>query len=201
MKEIFRTVCDFLFGALFVAAAFIGYLPDPIHMGEYSFIANVLVGAVLIVSGIYYLATKKRLPLWVYFDCMVALLAIFVVTAAVGVNLYGVFWFIHIVDPLLMFVYWYATCDHTELRHRVSISSAAIFPALYACFAFVFWQSTGVCPFPASLFFIGQPLELGLGGAVVTVAMFIVLAFALDATNRFVYHRAISEPVPKAVVE
>jgi len=116
MKNKIRNVCDLVLGILFMVSVIAGYYKDISYMSEYCFISGIVVGAVFLFSFFYATYGKKRLPLWVYFDCMIAIVIIFIATIAIGLNLEGAFWFIHIINPILLFVYWCVFCNHNDIH-------------------------------------------------------------------------------------
>lgn len=193
MLQKIRTVCDLVLGLLILGITLWGYLPDPRYMGEYCFIAGMLIGGVFLASFLLTLTKKKRFPVWVYFDCMLSVQVIFIATVALGLNLEGAFWYIHILEPVLLFVYWCVFCDHREVQPQTLILTDLAFPAAYLLFAFILWQATGSCPFPAALLYIDRTWgEIVLGILAVGV-IFTGLGFGLHALNRVIRSRLASK--------
>ncbi len=186
MKENARRACELILGILFIAAALWGYLPDPSHMGEYCFLSSLLTGGIFIASFIRTAAGKQRFPVWLYFDCMITVLPILIATAAMGLNLEGAFWFIHIIDPVLLFTYWCLFCSHTSMRHAL-VFTDLVFPACYLLLAFILWQATGNCPFPATMLFVRRPFGDVILGVVLVLAVFTLLGFLLHFINRGIH--------------
>lgn len=63
------------------------------------------MGLVLISSFIYYIKNGKYLPEWIYANCVVTTIIIFIAILIVKLSLKGAFWFIHVINPILLFVY------------------------------------------------------------------------------------------------
>ncbi len=97
-------------------------------LSEYCFIANSAVGCAFLFGGIYGLTKKKAFPSTVYFCCMIVILLMFIATLAFRLNTDGAFAFLHIIDPVCVFLYWCVFCDHTRLPKK-HIWAVLIFPA------------------------------------------------------------------------
>lgn len=195
MKLSFRSICDLIIGLLCVGTAVIGYHTDFSYMGEYCFLSGIAVGVVFLISFVRRIKTKKDFPVWLYFDCMFALLIILLATVTIGLNLEGAFWFIHIIDPILVFTYWCVFCDHREIRKISLVSTNIVFPAAYLLFAFLLRQASGNCPFPASILF-----SLGSIWAILTciaalLAVFLLLGYALHFFSRLIHKK--NAPIQK----
>lgn len=186
MKKMIKDFYELLTGLMFIWTIIAGYYKDISYMGEYCFISGIIVGIIFIISFINRVITKKDLPIWIYFDCMITILIIMIATIAIGLNLEGAFWFIHIINPILIFIYWCLFCNHQEISKKLWIATDTIFPLFYILFAFVLWKTTGKCPFPASMIFVEQPLWLILLSITVLIAIFLVLGFALHNVNRLI---------------
>lgn len=186
MKGKVRNICDLLLGLLFVASVIAGYYKEVSHMSEYCFISGLLVGCILIASFFYGRLKGKTLPTWLYFDCMINIVIIFIATIAIGLNLEGAFWFIHIINPLLLLCYWVVFCNHTTIRNHLVVVTDTVFPICYFVFAFILWKTVGICPFPASLLLIDRSIPQVIVGVGLVVLLFVVLGYALHFLNRFV---------------
>lgn len=182
-----RNICDLLIGILCIAAVLAGYYKDLTHMGEYCFISGMLVGTFFLFSFIYKVRAKKQLPVWLYFDCMIALLIILIATVSIRLNLEGAFWFIHIINPIIVFLYWCFFCNHREISNPAWIATDLIFPLCYLLFAFVLGKMSGTTPFPASLIFNMRSMGNVLLTIVGLSVVFLILGYMLHFINRFIH--------------
>lgn len=189
MKNKIRTICDLMIGLLCVCATIIGYYKDISYMGEYCFISGMLVGIFFIFSFGYRVKRKKELPVWLYFDCMITLLIILIATLAIGLNLEGAFWFIHIINPIIVFLYWCFFCNQQEITRGLLVATDIIFPLCYLVFAFIWWKVMGICPFPASMLFEMQNVWSVLAGIIVLAIAFLLLGYALHFLKRLIHKR------------
>jgi hypothetical protein len=191
MKEKIRNVYELVLGVLFIVSVIAGYYKDFSYMSEYCFISGITVGAIFLYSFFYTTYRKRKLPIWIYFDCMISIMIIFIATIAIGLNLEGAFWFIHIIDPILLFLYWCVFCNHRNIHNLKLIATDTIFPICYFIFAFVLWKTIGKCPFPASLIFVGNSLGVILLYVVGIVALFLAVGYTFHFLNILAYKKII----------
>ncbi|ROR25654.1 hypothetical protein EDD66_1104 [Mobilisporobacter senegalensis] len=158
-------------------------------MGEYCFISGMLTGAVFLFSFVYKVHDKKELPVWLYFDCMISLLVILIATVLIGLNLEGAFWFIHIINPIIVFLYWCFFCNHQNISNPALIATDIIFPLCYLFFAFILRGIWGITPFPASMIFEMGSIENVLLAMAALLVIFLILGYVLHLANWFIYKR------------
>ena len=166
-----RKYADLALSILFIASVLLGYCKDISHMSEYCFISGILVGITFFISFLWQQWQETPLPIYVYLACLVDIFVIFVATIAIGLNLEGAFWFIHIINPILIAVYWIIFCDQRTMNWKGTFS-VIVFPLLYMLFAFGLYKLSGSCPFPASLIFMDYT---GLIPVVILVVLAIIL--------------------------
>lgn len=186
VKSKVRNICNLILGVLFIIATILGYYKDVSYMSEYCFISGITVGLILIVSFIYYIIRKKFLSEWVYANCVVATIIIFIATVIMGLSLEGAFWFIHIIDPILLFLYWCFFCDHNKIKNHLLIATNLIFPICYMIFAQIILAVTNKCPFPARLILVGNPWYVKIGIIVGLCLVFLLLGYGLHFLNRLI---------------
>lgn len=180
-----RKYIDLALSILLIASVILGYYKDVSHMGEYCFISGLLVGITFFISYLYQKKHEKPLNACIYLACTADIFVIFIATVSIGLNLEGVFWFIHIINPIILLIYWFVFCDQRFMNGKGTIS-VVVFPLLYMLFAFVFLEISGSCPFPASLIFMDYtgfvPLALLVGLAIILW----MLGYAFHMLNRFI---------------
>lgn len=89
MKDKIRNICDLTLGIIFIITTILGYYKDISYMSEYCFISGIIVGIIFISSFIYYIKNKKHFPVWIYSNCMISTLIIFIATIIIKLNLDG----------------------------------------------------------------------------------------------------------------
>ncbi len=158
-----------------MVTAFLGYGFQFDHWGEYCFISNMSVGILFLTSVIFRVSKGAFLSDVFYFDGMIVLLLIFVATLSIGLNLEGAFWFLHIINPVIVILYWFFFCRHKRNVSGKNVLTALIFPLAYYAFTMILFALTGQCPFPISIVtdlggiypfifpLIMTPVLLGLG--------------------------------------
>lgn len=166
-----RKYIDLILSFLFILSVILGYYKDISHMGEYCFISGLLVGITFFISYLHQQKHEKPLNACIYLACMVDIFIIFIATVSIELNLDGAFWFIHIINPIILVIYWFVFCDQRIMNWKCTLS-VVLFPLLYMLFAFVLFKISGSCPFPASLIFMDYT---GLIPLVILVVLAIIL--------------------------
>ena len=188
-KDKIRSACTLILGFVFLTATILGYYKEPINMSEYCFISGMTVGLILIASFFYSLAKKRFFPEWIYADCMITVFVIFLATIILRLNLDGAFVVIHIVNPILLFLYWAIFCNHNRIKKHLLIATCLVFPLVYLMIAKIVQLATGNCPFPAVLIFEGNPLHLVIVYIVAVCLIFLLLSFILHFINRAIHKK------------
>ncbi len=180
-----RKYIDLILSILFVLSVILGYYKDISHMSEYCFISGLLVGVTFFISYLHQHKNGKTLNACIYLACMVDIFVIFIATVTIGLNLNGAFWFIHIINPIVLLVYWFIFCDQGIMKWKGTLS-VVVFPLLYMLFAFVLFKMSGSCPFPASLIFMDYSGFIPLVILVVLAFILWVLGYIFYVLNKLV---------------
>lgn len=180
-----RKYADLALGILFISSVILGYYKDVSHMSEYCFISGLLAGAVFFASYFYQQKYEKPLNACIYLSCMTDIFIIFVATVLIELNLDGAFWFIHIINPIILAIYWFIFCDQRTMNWKYTVS-VVVFPLLYMLFAFVLFKMNGSCPFPASLIFMDYSGFIPLVLLVVLAIILWALGSILHMLNKLV---------------
>lgn len=180
-----RKYVDLTLSILFIISVILGYYKDVSHMSEYCFISGILVGITFFVSFLQQQKHGKLLHPCVYLACLVDIFVIFIATVAIGLNLDGAFWFIHIINPIILVIYWFIFCDQRTMNWN-GVFSVAAFPLLYMLFAFILFKISGNCPFPANLIFMDYSGIVSLVILFVLVIILWVLGYILHILNKLV---------------
>lgn len=155
-------------------------------MSEYCFISGIIVGLILIGSFICYTRKRKYFPEWIYADCVVTIMVILIATLIIKLSLEGAFWFIHVINPILLFMYWCIFCNHSKINNPSLISTNLVFPLFYIIFAKVIFIMTNKCPFPAKLILVGNPWYVVIYYIIGICFVFLLLGYGLHFSNRFI---------------
>lgn len=180
-----RKYIDLILSILFILSVILGYYKDVSHMSEYCFISGLLVGITFFISYLHQQKYEKPLNACIYLACMVDIFIIFIATVSIGLNLDGAFWFIHIINPIILVIYWFVFCDQRIMNWKGTLS-VVLFPLLYMLFAFVLFKISGSCPFPASLIFMDYTGLIPLVILVVLAIILWVLGYILHMLNKFI---------------
>ncbi len=180
-----RKYIDLALSILFILSVILGYYKDFSHMSEYCFISGLLVGITFFISYLHQQKREKPLNVCIYLACMVDIFVIFIATVSIGLNLDGAFWFIHIINPIILMIYWFVFCDQRIMNWKGSLS-VVVFPLLYMLFAYVLFKISGSCPFPASLIFMDYTGFIPVAILVVLAIILWVLGYILHMLNKLI---------------
>lgn len=180
-----RKYIDLALSILFITTAILGYYKDISHMSEYCFISGISVGIIYFLSFLRQQKQDVSLPTCVYLACFIDIFVIFIATVAIRLNLEGAFWFIHIINPIVIAFYWFVFCDQRSMNWKGTFS-VVVYPLLYMFFAFILFKISGKCPFPASLIFMDYrgivPLIIIIGLATILW----MLGYILHMLNKLI---------------
>lgn len=185
-KDKIRNIFNLILGMLFISTTILGYYKHISCLSEYCFVSGMIVGLIFIISFIYYINKKKFFPEWIYANCVVAIVIILIATIILKLRLEGAFWFIHIINPVLLFLYWITFCNHNKIKNQVLIITNLVFPLCYMIFAEIIFVITNNCPFPANLILVNNPWYIiicYLFGLSVVISLF---GYILHLSNRFI---------------
>ena len=180
-----RKYVDLVLSLLFIVSVIFGYYKDVSYMSEYCFISGLLTAITFFISFLHQQKRKKPLNACIYLACVVDIFVIFIATVSIRLNLEGAFWFIHIINPIILIIYWFAFCDQRLMKLK-GILSVIVFPLLYMLFAFVLLKLSGSCPFPASLIFMDYSGLAAIAILVGLTIILLVLGFVLHMLNKFI---------------
>lgn len=141
-KDRIRKICDLILGVLFILTTISGYYKDISYMSEYCFISGIIVGLIFIGSFICYIRKRKYFPEWIYADCVVTIMVILLATLKIKLSLEGAFWFIHVINPILLFMYWCIFCNHSKINNPSLISTKFSFSIIlyYICKSYIHYD-------------------------------------------------------------
>ncbi len=192
MKIMIRSIYEFLLGISFILSISIGYLGNIIslyHLSDYCFISGMTVGIFFMISFFYRILKHKSLPKFLYFDCMTSIIAIFFSTVLLRLNLSGIFVLIHIVNPILLFVYWCIFCNHSLNCSNKIILTAAAFPLIYFIYTFILWKVMVILTFPVNLIIHQNSVLATFISIIYVLLLFIIMGGMLHFLNKIVYKR------------
>lgn len=180
-----RKYIDLALSVLFISTVVLGYYKDISHMSEYCFISGILVGIIFFISFLRQQKQDELLPTCVYLACFIDIFVIFIATVVIRLNLEGAFWFIHIINPIVIAIYWFVFCDQSSMNWKGTFS-VVVYPLLYMLFAFILFKISGKCPFPASLIFMDYSGIVPLIIIIVLVTILWVLGYILHMLNKLI---------------
>ena len=162
-----------------IFTALYSYYSDMKYAYELTFLSNFLTGLFLLSVGILWLCNKS-VPQFLFLDFTILLLIVFGVCMAfvAEFNFEGGFAFLHIVNPLLMFVFYLFLSNQTKVKWQF-LFTVLVMPLLYLIFALVFGATTG-----NYIYFFLDYTEYGVG---YTILFILGIAVGLVAVGTGVY--------------
>lgn len=133
----------FAFSFVLIFTALYSYCSDIKYAYELTFLSNLLTGLFLLSVGILWLCNKS-VPQFLFLDFTILLLIVFGVCMAfvAEFNFEGGFAFLHIVNPLLMFVFYLFLSNQTKVKWQF-LFTVLVMPIAYLIFALIFGATTG----------------------------------------------------------
>lgn len=168
MKKVVA-IFKIVFGILMPIMVFIGYLPEPELLVEFTCISNAVTGILLITDGILNLKDKK-LPVRIYGNICVGLFVVFAIsmgslTGAYRINFKGAFFFLHVISPIVLMLFYILFCDDSKGKAIFKMLLNPIFLMAYFLFDFILGKNRGYFVygfFEADGFGIGSALIFGV---------------------------------------
>lgn len=133
-KNLSRAILTLIIGILLIITALIAYIPEPQFMKELTFISNMLIGILFIVTGVLEL-TSRRINGIVYAMAAVIHFIVFFITVggtAMGLkfNFKGAMMFLHVINPVLTISYYLTAIKH----NNYSIKMSLLIPVPFFCY-------------------------------------------------------------------
>ncbi len=173
-------------GAFFVLCVMIGYIGDYRHFYEMTFLSNFLTGALLMAAAVKIVVTGRDIPHFLYLDATALLLTVVIVCAvyAPQETFLAPTVVLHLVDPIVMLVFYLSACDAHESGYGAAVTSV-VFPSLYYLFMIVFGKVTHHCVYKYFDTNLMTPTRLAVV-ALIALAIVIGLSVALLFINRLI---------------
>lgn len=180
-----------LIGVLYIATTAWGYysaIPNEeyVHLSEWCCVSGVVGGVLYIFSYFHRRLNGKGMHPVVFLDSTLALDLILIATIAMQLNLDGAYWFLHVINPVLVTVHFLLFCDCREIANRKLLLTSIVFPVCYIAFTAVVYAGIGVAPFPASMILIQARVEVSMVLIAGLCGSIVLMAFLLNGMNKWV---------------
>lgn len=142
-SKIIKISSAFALAFVLIFTALYSYCDDIKYVYELTFLSNFLVGLFLLGVGILWLCNKS-VPQFLFLDFTILLLIVFGVCMAfvAEFNFEGGFAFLHIVNPLLTFIFYLFLSNQTKVKWQF-LFTVLTMPIAYLIFALIFGAATG----------------------------------------------------------
>lgn len=101
-----KSCVSIILGIVFCASVLVGYIPIPEYLIELTCFSNMLIGILLIFTGINFIVKRKHFSSIFYHMGLVTILLVCIVSCVGHFNFKGAFFFLHLVNPVLFLVYY-----------------------------------------------------------------------------------------------
>lgn len=189
MKIKAKVICELVLGILFIIMSILGYYKDISHMWEYCFLSGIMSGIIFISAFIYHLITKKHIAEWIFLACTADISLILIATMLIKLNLEGAFWFIHIINPILLLLFWFIFCDSRTIKKVWFAASTLLFPLIYIFVSFVRLKVVGLCAFPANMILKWTPQIIALPIILALTVIVLIYGLGLYYLNKFIHRK------------
>lgn len=178
---------DFVLGFLYLLFTTLEYIPafnieEVFHFGDWCFVTGIIGGVIFIVSGILELR-GKGISVYLHFYNTVLLSLIFIGTIAIGLNLGGNLWFLHVFGPLFVLFRFFAFCDCRKIGKASKVWLLGLAPVVYIVLTFIILLVSGKCPFPARMLFQFNNYFITAGGTAALILVICGYGFCLYYLN------------------
>lgn len=189
----FQISVNLILAFVFLISSLYTYRNDFHYAYELTFLSNFLTGLFLLIAGILTLC-KKKIPQFLFLNFTILLLIVFIVSVSffADFNFKGGFAFLHIVNPLLMLLFYLFFSDQTAVTWKFLLT-IWILPFIYLIFALVFGALSGQYIY----FFLNYP-ELGIHYTILLILGILigltVVSIGLYFFNRYLHRHLLKYP-------
>lgn len=134
-----KAFANILLSFLYFGTAVVGYIGHFDKCVEMTFMSNAFTGTVLFSGGVYSLIFKRDIPHFLYLDCAVLLSSVIIACLlfAPPMLVVGLAIIPHLVNPIVMFVYYLKFCDGRGYK-IAHVLTSLVFPTIYYIFMVLF---------------------------------------------------------------
>lgn len=142
MKKSVHITIKFSIGLILIASVFIGYWKEPEYLIELTCISNLLIGAIFFISAIRMAKNKKDFSNTVYLMSLDTIMFVFLIcmgslSGMYHMNFKGAFLFLHVVNPMLVLVYYFLFINENKGRKIKNILIIPFFTLAYLLIDFI----------------------------------------------------------------
>lgn len=184
--KIIKISTMFVLAFTFLFTALYSYSDSWEYLYELTFLSNFLTGLFLLIAGILSFLNKS-VPQFMFLDFTVLLLIVFGVCVSfiTEFNFENGFLYLHIVNPLLMLVFFLFGSDQSRVK-RQQLFTVLAMPFVYLIFASIFGAATG-----NYIYFFLNYTEYGIGNTLLFIfgilIGIIVVSAGLCCLNKLIH--------------
>lgn len=169
-----KAFANILLSFLYLGTAVVGYIGHFDKCVEMTFMSNAFTGTTLLLGGVYILIFKRDIPHFLYLDCAVLMSSVIAACLlfAPPMLVVGTAIIPHLINPIVIFVYYFKTCDARGCRFWHVLTTLA-FPTVYYVFMILF-GITNHSVYPQFNPNIISVLNLTLVGVAALAGLFVV---------------------------
>lgn len=180
MKKI-KGCVSIILGIVFCVSVLVGYIPIPEYLIELTCFSNMLIGILLIFTGINFIVKRKHFSSIFYHMGLVTILLVCIVSCVGHFNFKGAFFFLHLVNPVLFFVYYMFLVEDDKNFKKILYTPIPVM--IYLVFDCILGRVTG--HFVYGIFDVDEMnLTLMILIAIGTYIILIVLACITQFSNK-----------------
>ncbi|MDE6293318.1 MAG: hypothetical protein K2L88_01700 [Clostridiales bacterium] len=175
-----KAFANILLSFLYLGTAVVGYIGHFDKCVEMTFMSNAFTGSVLLLGGVYIIIFKRDIPHFLYLSCAVLMSSVIAACLlfAPPMLVVGTAIIPHLINPIVIFVYYFKTCDARGCR-LWQVFTTLVFPTIYYVFMILFGIMGSHSVYPQFDPNIISVLNLTLVGVAALAGLFVVGAVLL----------------------
>lgn len=130
-----------ILGIVFCASVLVGYTPIPEYLIELTCFSNMLIGILLIFTGINFIVKGKCFSSIFYHMGLVTILLVCIVSCVGHFNFKGAFFFLHLVNPVLFLLYYMFLVEDDKNFKKLLYTPVPVM--IYLVFDYIIGRVTG----------------------------------------------------------
>lgn len=130
-----------MLGIGFCVSVLIGYIPIPEYLIELTCFSNTYIGILLIFTGINFVVNGKCFRAFYYHMGLVTILLVCIVSCVGHFNFRGVFFFLHLVNPVLFLLYYMFFVEDDKSIKKILYTPIPVI--IYLSIDYIYGKVTG----------------------------------------------------------
>lgn len=181
-----KQIVSLIIGIILILTTMITYWRNFDHVYELTFLSNFATGLAFAAMS-FMKENRFSQILCLDFTILLFMVLLVCVTFSNEFGFSGGWLFLHLINPLIVMIYFIVMCDMREIK-RVSVLTVLIMPVMYLLFAVIYGKMTGNYIY----FFLDYKTE-GIMYSVIFILILavciMILSYGVYFLNRFIHRK------------